>query len=357
MSLLKRMVETPLYIDIRKGALNDLASVLADQRISAGGHFAIVMSKSGKDKFSEQIKKSAPNADLFISPGNSLQDATKLADDLKSKKYDAIVGVGGGRVIDLCKYVATKLEVPMISVATNLAHDGIASPVSILEDKNSRGSFGVNAPLAVVIDLDVVKLAPNRFLKAGIGDVFSNLSAVKDWELATKVNGEKIDGLAASMARISAEALLGRPDSIGSEEFLVALSEALVLSGIAMGIAGTSRPCSGACHEISHAIDLLFPERTKPHGEQVGVGALFATFLRDGFDSFQELGFALLQHDLPISHIDLGFSDEEFGQVIKSAPTTRPDRFTILEHLNLDDKQIKEKISEFNEALKSINFN
>lgn len=54
-----------------------------------------------------------------------------------------------------------------------------------------------------------------------------------------------MDGLAASMARISAEALLGRADSIGSDDFLVALSEALVLSGIAMGIAGTSRPCSG----------------------------------------------------------------------------------------------------------------
>ncbi|MEY3387713.1 MAG: hypothetical protein RI944_486 [Actinomycetota bacterium] len=354
MSLLKRMVETPLYIDIRKGALEDLTQVLADQRVSAKGHIALVMSEGGSKKFSEKLKKIAPNAKVYISPGNSLNDAISLANELKTNNYDAIVGVGGGRVIDVCKYAATKLEIPMISVATNLAHDGIASPVSILEDKGGRGSFGVNAPLAVVVDLDAIKLAPNRFIKAGIGDVLSNLSAVKDWELAVKVNNEKMDGLAASMARISAEALLGRADSIGSDEFLIALSEALVLSGIAMGIAGTSRPCSGACHEISHAIDLLYPDRTKPHGEQVGVGALFATFLRDGQENFDELAFALAQHDLPLTHIDLGFNDEEFTEIIDKAPTTRPDRFTILEHLNLNKDQIKIKIKEFNEAIKSL---
>jgi glycerol-1-phosphate dehydrogenase [NAD(P)+] len=312
------------------------------------------MTEGGKKKFEERLKKAAPNAEFYISPGNSLDDAKALAENLKPKKYDAIVGVGGGRVIDLCKYAATLLEIPMISVATNLAHDGVASPVSILENNGGRGSFGVNAPLAVVIDLDAIKMAPDRFIKAGIGDVLSNLSAVKDWELAVKENGEKMDGLAASMARISAEALLGRADSIGSDDFLVALSEALVLSGIAMGIAGTSRPCSGACHEISHAIDLLFPDRTQPHGEQVGVGALFATFLRNDEERFTELAYALSQHGLPISHHNLGFNDEEFTEIVKSAPTTRPDRFTILEHLNMSENRIKEKIKEFNDAIASI---
>ena len=354
MSLLKRTIETPLYIDIRKGALDDLATVLADQRVSSTGHIAVVMTEGGKKKFEERLKKAAPNAEFYISPGNSLDDAKALAQNLKPKKYDAIVGVGGGRVIDLCKYAATLLEIPMISVATNLAHDGVASPVSILENNGGRGSFGVNAPLAVVIDLDAIKMAPDRFIKAGIGDVLSNLSAVKDWELAVKENGEKMDGLAASMARISAEALLGRADSIGSDDFLVALSEALVLSGIAMGIAGTSRPCSGACHEISHAIDLLFPDRTQPHGEQVGVGALFATFLRNDEERFTELAYALSQHGLPISHHNLGFNDEEFTEIVKSAPTTRPDRFTILEHLNMSENRIKEKIKEFNDAIASI---
>ena len=126
MSLLKRTIETPLYIDIRKGALDDLATVLADQRVSNTGHIAVVMTDGGKKKFEARLKKAAPNAEFYISPGNSLDDAKSLAENLKPKKYDAIVGVGGGRVIDLCKYAATLLEIPMISVATNLAHDGVA---------------------------------------------------------------------------------------------------------------------------------------------------------------------------------------------------------------------------------------
>jgi glycerol-1-phosphate dehydrogenase [NAD(P)+] len=84
------------------------------------------------------------------------------------------------------------------------------------------------------------------------------------------------------------------------------------------------------------------------------VGALFATFLRDGQENFDELAFALAQHDLPLTHIDLGFTDEEFAEIIDKAPTTRPDRFTILEHLKLNKDQIKIKIKEFNEAIKSL---
>jgi glycerol-1-phosphate dehydrogenase [NAD(P)+] len=94
MSLLKRTIETPLYIDIRKGALDDLATVLADQRVSSTGHIAVVMTDGGKKKFEARLKKAAPNAEFYISPGNSLDDAKSLAENLKPKKYDAIVGVG-----------------------------------------------------------------------------------------------------------------------------------------------------------------------------------------------------------------------------------------------------------------------
>lgn len=57
MSLLKRTIETPLYIDIRKGALDDLATVLADQRVSSTGHIAVVMTEGGKKKFEARLKK------------------------------------------------------------------------------------------------------------------------------------------------------------------------------------------------------------------------------------------------------------------------------------------------------------
>lgn len=354
MSLPMRMVPAPHYVDIRVGALDDLAQILQDQRISTGGHVAVVTSKGGAEPLSKTLKKSVPNATFFTTPGNSLQAAQALAEEIRIGSFDAVVGVGGGRVIDVTKYAASQIKLPMVSVATNLAHDGIASPVSILEFNGGRGSFGVTSPIAVIIDLAIVKKAPERYIRAGIGDVLSNLSAVKDWELAQELGFEKVDGLAASLARTSAEALIGRTDTIDSDEFLVVLAEALVLSGIAMGMAGSSRPCSGACHEISHAIDELFPERTQPHGEQVGVGALFATFLREADERFAELAFALSQHNLPVSPKDLGFTTSEFAQAINKAPQTRPDRFTLLEHLNLDDRQVLIKVKEFEAAIDSL---
>jgi glycerol-1-phosphate dehydrogenase [NAD(P)+] len=354
MSLQMRMVAAPHYVDIRSGALDDLSQVLLDQRISSGGHVAIITSKGGAEPLSKTLKKSAPNATFFTTPGNSLNAANSLAAEIEKHKFDAVVGVGGGRVIDVTKYAASKLNLPMVSVATNLAHDGIASPVSILEIDKGRASFGVSSPVAVIIDLGIVKKAPERYIRAGIGDVLSNLSAVKDWELAQSLGKEKVDGLAASLARTSAEALIGRTDTIDSDEFLIVLAEALVLSGIAMGMAGSSRPCSGACHEISHAIDELFPERTQPHGEQVAVGALFATFLREVDERFAEFAFALAQHNLPVKPSDLGFSTAEFAQAVTKAPQTRPDRFTILEHLNLNEKQILLKVKEFEAAIDSL---
>lgn len=354
MSLQMRMVPAPHFVDIRVGALDDLSQILEDQRISSGGHVAVITSQGGAQPLSKTLKNSAPKATFFTTAGNSINDAKSLADEIKNQNFDAVVGVGGGRVIDVTKYAASQVQLPMVSVATNLAHDGIASPVSILELNGGRGSFGVTSPVAVIIDLGIVKKAPERYIRAGIGDVLSNLSAVKDWELAQSLSLEKVDGLAASLARTSAEALIGRTDSIDSDDFLVVLAEALVLSGIAMGMAGSSRPCSGACHEISHAIDELFPNRTQPHGEQVGVGALFATFLREADERFAELAFALAQHNLPVNSQDLGFTSEEFAQAIFKAPETRPERFTILEHLALDEKQILIKVKEFEAAVDSL---
>jgi glycerol-1-phosphate dehydrogenase [NAD(P)+] len=118
-----------------------------------------------------------------------------------------------------------------------------------------------------------------------------------------------------------------------------------VLSGLAMAAAGSSRPCSGACHEISHAIDALYPE-TATHGEQVAVGALFATFLRG--DGIREpLEAALRRHSVARLPGDLGLMEEQFAAAVALAPSTRPDRFTILEHLELDEAAIRARVEDF----------
>jgi glycerol-1-phosphate dehydrogenase [NAD(P)+] len=270
---------------------------------------------------------------------------------MKSGRYDAVVGLGGGKIIDCAKYVAARIGLPLVAVATNLSHDGICSPVSILDNDAGRGSYGVPNPIAVVIDLDVIREAPVRFVRSGIGDAISNISAIADWELSHRATGEAIDGLAAAMARQAGEAVLRHPGGCGDDDFLTVLSEGLVLSGIAMSIAGHTRPSSGACHEISHAIDLLFPRRSASHGEQVGLGAAFAMHLRGAHEQSALMVDVLRGHGLPVLASEIGFTEDEFVKAVEYAPQTRPGRYTILEHLDLSADQIRDAYGEYTKAV------
>jgi glycerol-1-phosphate dehydrogenase [NAD(P)+] len=343
--VLARLVACPLTVDVGGGAVEALAELLSDRRISSHGQVAVVVGPGQGEEIVAVVRPALANADVFPVEGGTLQAALDLADGLRAGSYDAVVGIGGGRTLDVAKYAAGLSGLPMVSVATNLAHDGIASPVASLEHDGRKGSYGVHGPIAVVVDLDYVRRCPQEQLRSGVGDALSNLSALADWELAARERGEPLDGLAAAFARSGAESLLHRTDDLLSDTFLTALAEALVLSGVAMAAAGSSSPCSGACHEISHAIDALYPGRAS-HGEQVAVGALFASFLRED-RRLDALDSALRRHGVARLPAHLGLTEEEFGAAVAEAPTTRPDRYTILEHLDLHEGAIHDRVHQF----------
>lgn len=346
MPLLARMLLSPLFIDIRAGAVSGLGDLLSDRRISADGHVAVAVGPGQGEKLVEAIRPTLANADVFTVRGGSLEAAGELQAELRGKHYDALVGIGGGRTLDVAKYAATRLALPMVAVATNLAHDGIASPVSSLLHEGGKGSFGVGLPMAVVVDLDYVRGSPPRMVRSGVGDVVSNLTAIEDWRLAHDERGEPVDGLAVTFARTAAEAVLHRADGIESDAFLTALAEALVLSGMAMAAAGSSRPSSGADHEVMHAIDRLFPG-TANHGELAGVGALFSAFLRENETLAEQIDTCLRRHGLPRVPGDVGLSQQQFVEAVVFAPQTRPDRYTILEHLDLDEDAVRDRVEAF----------
>jgi glycerol-1-phosphate dehydrogenase [NAD(P)+] len=343
--LLARMVACPIAVDIRPGAVEALAGLLADRRISAGGDVAVAVGPGQGERFAELLASKLVNAEIHHVEGASLQAALALAEALRTGSYDAVVGIGGGQTLDVAKYAGSVSGLPMVAVATNLAHDGVASPVASLEHDGHKGSYGVHIPLAVVVDLDSVRDCPPEQLRGGLGDALSNLSALADWELAGRERGEPIDGLAVAFARSGAQSLLHRTDELSSDAFLTTLAEALVLSGLAMAVAGSSRPCSGACHEISHAIDALFPG-TAGHGEQVAVGALFACFLRND-EIVGELDACLRRHGVPRLPGDLGLTNQQFARAAAEAPSTRPDRYTILEHLGLGMDEVEREVERF----------
>jgi glycerol-1-phosphate dehydrogenase [NAD(P)+] len=349
MPLLARMVTAPLVVDVRRGALADLGPILADQRISTSGRVAIAVGSTYGPTVRQKFGQGLGGADWFTVDGGTVDAAVRLVEHVRSQRYDAIVGIGGGTVLDVTKFAAARLGLPMVSVATNLAHDGIASPISTLDNDAGRGSYGVPAPIAVLVDLNLIEEAPARSIRSGIGEILSNLSAIADWEAAHARHGEEIDGLAVSMARTAAQAVLNHPGGVQDDDFLVTLAEGLVLSGISMVVAGTSRPSSGACHEISHSIDLTQPARRGYHGEQVGLGAAFAWFLRGDEHAFAATVDCLHRHGLPVRPSELGFSLPEFDAIVAYAPQTRPGRITVLEEAALTSAEITEKVGAFDD--------
>ncbi|MEU8305244.1 iron-containing alcohol dehydrogenase family protein [Actinomadura sp. NPDC048955] len=354
MPLLTRMLNAPLSIDVRRGAVATLGELLADRRIATEGRVAIAVGPGQGDQIAEHVRPSLAACEVFHVAGGTVEAAVSLGSRLRAGSYEAVVGIGGGRTIDATKYAATLSGIPMVSVATNLSHDGICSPVASLVHDKGKGSFGVVMPLAMIVDLDYVRAAPDRLVRAGIGDVVSNFSAVEDWLLAAEETGERIDRMALTVARTAAEALLHQPGSIDSDRFLTVLAEGLVLSGMAMAFAGDSRPASGGDHEILHAIDHLFPD-TANHGELAGIGAAFcfhlrATRLGTGHERLEEILACLGRHGLPRFPADVGLSPEQFAEAVRYAPQTRPGRYTILEHLSLDEDETRKAVHEYVQA-------
>jgi glycerol-1-phosphate dehydrogenase [NAD(P)+] len=344
------MVGTPLAIDIWPGAIAALAPLLADRRISSGGHVAVAVGPGQGEEIAEVLRPQLGNAEIMTVEGGSVEASRELSARLHEGFYDALVGIGGGRTLDVAKYAASLSALPMVAVATNLAHDGIASPVASLESDGGRKlSYGVQMPIAVVIDLDYVKRSSAGMRRSGIGDAVSNLAAIADWRLAERETDEVVDGVAVTFARTAAMAVLHRSDGIDDEEFLLALAEGLVLSGLAMATAGSSRPCSGGDHEIVHAIDHLFPG-TAGHGELAGAASLFTSYLHGDGRLAAEIDACLTRHSLPRTFADLDLSEDQFVQAVLDAPSTRPGRFTVLEHLDMDEQEARTRVRAFADA-------
>jgi glycerol-1-phosphate dehydrogenase [NAD(P)+] len=348
MPLLARMLAAPLVIDVRPGAIAGLAELLSDRKIASEGRVAIAVGPGQGDAIAAELPPGSV-AVLRIRDGD-YDSAVALGKELRAGSYEAVAGIGGGKTIDVTKLAAHVAGIPMVAVATSLAHDGIASPVSTLTHESGSGSYGVVPPVAVVVDLDRVRQAPGALSTAGIGDAVSNLSAVADWELSAADTGEQVDGLAVAMARSAAHAVLHEPGPTNSDEFLTVLAEALILSGMAMAVAGSSRPASGGDHEIMHAINQLYPG-TASHGELAGLGALFCTYLRGNAEQYAAISSCLERHGLPRVPGQVGLSAEQFATAVCHAPATRPGRYTILERLDMSPAEVAKAVEEYVSAI------
>jgi glycerol-1-phosphate dehydrogenase [NAD(P)+] len=260
--------------------------------------------------------------------GENVESVKKLAAE---DKAEFVLGVGGGRIIDTGKIAAFGLHIPFISVPTIASHDGIASPRASIKDdaQGSPVSIQTHAPLAVVADTKIISSAPYRFTAAGCGDIIANYTAVRDWQLAHRLRNAEFSGYAAALSEMTANMIMENAKEIRKrdEQSAWTVVKALVSSGVAISIAGSSAPASGSEHKFSHALDML-AERPALHGEQCGVGTIMMTHLYG--ENWQSIRDVLKEIGAPTTAKELGIKDEQIIDALTYAHKINPQRYTIL---------------------------
>ncbi len=329
-------MQLPRDIWIGPGALQQLIAVCRGLGVHASAF--ILSGPRVYDVVTHAILRSLEDAGYAVTctcvDTASLQAVQAAKAHIEAVNPNLVLGVGGGKAIDVAKLSSTLAHKPFISVPTAASHDGISSPRASLQDAGEVTSIQAQAPLAILADTDVIAQAPYRLTASGCGDVIAKYTAVHDWEAAYKQTHEYYGAYAANLARMSATLVLDNAHAIAQqgEDGLRILLEALISCGVAMSIAGSSRPCSGSEHLFSHALDRVAATPAL-HGEQCGVGAIMMAYLQK--QDWRRLREKLQILGAPTTAAELGVDATVIVEALILAHTIRPDRPTVLGHEGL----------------------
>ncbi|MGC8581932.1 MAG: NAD(P)-dependent glycerol-1-phosphate dehydrogenase [Thermoplasmata archaeon] len=286
------------------------------------------------------LKKKGFNVKVFFAESATLESIAEIERKIKTSKVPSpfLLGIGGGSKIDIAKIVSYNLQRPFISVPTIASHDGIASPRASLKNGKLPISIEAKVPVAIIADTHVIVKSPYRFLASGCADVISNLTAVKDWELAHKANNEHFSSTASTLSKYTAENIIENAKEIskGYEKSVWTAIKPILMSGISMSIAGSSRPASGSEHLFSHALDVIGTSKAL-HGEQCGVGTIMMMYLHNG--DWEKIRNALKTLKCPTTAKELGISENDLIKAIVLSTKIRKDRYTILNEVKITKKE------------------
>ncbi|HYC26619.1 MAG TPA: NAD(P)-dependent glycerol-1-phosphate dehydrogenase [Nitrososphaerales archaeon] len=331
------LMELPTKVLIGEGVISKLGEFISDGSQSRG-----VVVAAGANVASK-VRESVDSA--LGGEGTWVEVRAADVENVEKVKAAAagsgrIVGIGGGKSVDVGKLAAFQAKLPFYSVPTSASHDGIASPFASLKGLDRPYSLMAKPPVGILADIDVIASAPRRLLASGCGDLVSKLTAVKDWELAHRVNGEYFGGYAASLALMSADVVLRGARKIGvfGRSSVRDLVEALISTGVAAGIAGSSRPCSGSEHLFSHYLDMMAPDAGL-HGEKCGMGTIMMAKLHRL--DWRGVRTALRTVGAPVSAGEIGVDDDLVVESLVKASSIRPDRYTILSKRRLSPASAK----------------
>jgi len=333
----------PSLLRIKPNALHKIGKYLRDEKFS---QVALFYGEGLKPLFAQTVEISMASSEIKIvhedvATSNDIEDIFQKSLGMP-QKLDAIVAIGGGKVIDCCKYLALLRQVPLVSVPTLISNDGFASPFSSLVVKGARRTVKTLIPHSVILDTEIIRKAPEAFFYSGLGDLFCKFTSVFDWKLAFKKRGEAVNDFAAIICRNAADTFFYYPNKDPQNlEFLRIVASSLLMAGIAMEIAGSSRPASGGEHLISHAYDRI-AQKPSLHGLQVGAASYAVSFLQGEThelvkQSILASGFHAFLEKNPLSQKD-------FIEAVKLAPSVKEDFYTVL-----SERDAMERILDFTE--------
>lgn len=324
-------VKVPAVVEIGSSILNILDQILLRNHLFFP-HKTLVTSPELHDLYKRLFNFTQFNQTILLK-GGKVDEFSYLKEQC-TELDTVLIAFGGGSIIDIVKYAGNHLDIPYISVPSTLSNDAIYSPVARLVFEGKKRSYGVKPPMGIIVDLDIIRNSPEILILAGVGDLISNLSALKDWTLSFNDNNERINELSFMLAKEAANSILNyAKKDLRNDEFLSDLSRGLITSGLSMILSGDTRGTSGAEHMISHAIDEYFPEKSTIHGIQVAWGHLQVERFRGINGNYEEINtFFEKMGILEEIKLRINFSDEEFSKLIKLAKTIR-NRYTILEKI------------------------
>lgn len=218
---------------------------------------------------------------------------------------DMLLAVGSGTLNDVTKYVSARTGIPYVIAATAPSMDGYASTVAPTILDGFKTTLPAVYPAAIVADVDILKDTPMPMLTAGFGDIIGKFTSLADWRLSHQLNGEYYCPEVAGVIEAAVETCAANAQALAQREpqAIQAVTEALILSGLAMGMVGVSRPASGAEHQMAHywEMDALRRGEEHPlHGNAVGVGTVLAASL----------------YEMAVEYLPQGFAAPDKGQIL-----------------------------------------
>lgn len=323
-------MELPRRVVVDSDALSEISEICEDLKLK--GRALIITGPNTRNLVGKEISRLLERfePEILISQASRLEEVDRAENLAKEIGASFIIGAGGGRSIDIAKQASLRRDIPFLSVPTAASHDGICSAQASITINGEATSISAHAPMAIIADTRIISGAPARLLSAGCGDIISNYTALLDWQLAHRLRNEEYSDYAAALSDMTAKMMVRLAPTIrpGLEESARVVVKALISSGVAMSIAGSSRPASGSEHKFAHAINRIAPGKAL-HGELCGIGTIVMMYLHGG--NWQMIRDALRQTGAPTSALDLGLDRETVIEALTNAHKIRPERYTILD--------------------------